>query len=306
MVAPAPGSLETASVLAVGARGDWVPSPATRQGALRVGVTYYADVHRKARNGEGFRITFTTDGAIFRHVDNLVEIPVSAGDKVFVDTLPVQHTDGVVDLLRRGVEVYYLRRLTLLAKRREELGPSKSAKNDIKALMTLDQRWFRKVSEDFLMMRRMIAAYRSLQRTHQQFANKYKTFSEVERLVLKPVIEIIERQMAILATQIAQEAEKRYPAYNRLVETLNIADNPAAKEALAEVLIFPEWRSWRRTRRYFGMWKRDRKTFFHRSKTTRCALERLTIHLKGHPIRGKDLYDVLRMIWRIQKTGTPA
>jgi len=25
-------------------------------------VRYYADVHRKARNGEGFRIAYTTDG----------------------------------------------------------------------------------------------------------------------------------------------------------------------------------------------------------------------------------------------------
>jgi hypothetical protein len=30
--------------------------------------------------------------------------------------LPVQHTDGAIELLRRGVEVYYLRRLTLLKK----------------------------------------------------------------------------------------------------------------------------------------------------------------------------------------------
>jgi hypothetical protein len=32
-------------------------------------VRYYADVHREARNGEGFRIAYTTDGVSFKHVD---------------------------------------------------------------------------------------------------------------------------------------------------------------------------------------------------------------------------------------------
>jgi hypothetical protein len=30
-----------------------------------------------------------------------------------MDTILPQHTDGAIELLRRGVEVYYLRRLTL-------------------------------------------------------------------------------------------------------------------------------------------------------------------------------------------------
>jgi len=42
-----------------GDSGDWGGR------ALR----YYADVHREAWNGEGFRITFTTDGVSFKHVD---------------------------------------------------------------------------------------------------------------------------------------------------------------------------------------------------------------------------------------------
>mgnify|MGYP007015360510 FL=1 len=35
-----------------------------------------------------------------------------------MDTLPLQHTDGAIGLLKRGVEVYYLRRPTMVAKRR--------------------------------------------------------------------------------------------------------------------------------------------------------------------------------------------
>jgi hypothetical protein len=77
-------------------------------------LKFYADVHRTKKNSERYRITYTTDGKAFRHVDSLGEIPSGPGDKLFMDTLPVQHTDGAIELLGRGVEVYYLRRLTCL------------------------------------------------------------------------------------------------------------------------------------------------------------------------------------------------
>jgi hypothetical protein len=43
---------------------------------------FFCDVHRRARNGEGYRITFTTYGVSFRHVDRFEDIPVRAGDKI--------------------------------------------------------------------------------------------------------------------------------------------------------------------------------------------------------------------------------
>ncbi|MDT7878932.1 MAG: hypothetical protein RQ862_10310 [Candidatus Caldarchaeales archaeon] len=93
----------------------------------------------------------------------------------------------------RGVEVYYLRGLTLLEKARGELKLPKSARGDIKALMSIEERWFRRVTEDFLVLRRMILAHRSLLRTHQQLLNKYRALSDVEREVLKPAISSIEK-----------------------------------------------------------------------------------------------------------------
>ncbi len=39
-----------------------------------MGLTYYCDVHRTRKNGEGFRITFTSDGVEFRHADGFEEI----------------------------------------------------------------------------------------------------------------------------------------------------------------------------------------------------------------------------------------
>jgi len=269
----------------------------------------YCDIHRTRKGGGGFKITFTTDGVTFREANDFTELSALTGDSVFVDTLPLNHTDKAVDLLRRGVEVYYLRRLTLLMRKREELGlSSKSAKSDIKAPMAIGDKWFRRVSEDFLVMRRMIAGYRSLNKSHQQLLNKSKALSEYERDALKPAIKIIEEQMSKLATEIAGEAGKRYPDYNKLVDVLGIAGNPTALEALAEVLL-PEWRSWSRIRAYFGAYPRQGQTRYHKSKEGRRALERLTISVKGSIKTADDLDDVLKRIWltlKAQKAGPPA
>jgi hypothetical protein len=53
-------------------------------------VKFYADIHRTKKSGEGFRITYTVDGKAFKHTDSFGEIPTGPGDKLFMDTLPVQ------------------------------------------------------------------------------------------------------------------------------------------------------------------------------------------------------------------------
>jgi hypothetical protein len=311
VAAPAPGSMNTTG-LSEGAGDGFgcLPSLDKAHAPMGKGIRrFFCDVHRRAKNGEGYRITFTTDGVTFKHVDGFAKIPVKAGDKVFADVIPLQHTDGAVELLRRGVEIYCIRRPTLIKEKREKLKLPKTVKGDIKALMSVDERWFRKLSEDFLIMRRMISAYRSLQRTHQQLENKCKALSEAEKYVLKPVIQALEDQMNEMAKKIAEEAGRRYPAHNKLVEELGIDGNLQAMEALAEVLVYPEWRSWRRTRNYFGLWPRDRKNRYHKSKTARQALERLTIAAKGYGVKGRDLEEILKTIWialKAQKTGPPA
>jgi hypothetical protein len=310
VAAPAPGSLNTASLVEGAGDGFGCLSSSDKAQALEgKGVKCFCDVHRKAKNGEGYRITFTTDGVTFNHVESFAEIPVKAGDKVFVDVLPLQHTDDAIGLLRRGVELYCLRRLTLIEKKRVELKLPKTTRGDIKALMSIEEQWFRKLSEDFLIMRRMISAHRSLQRTHQQLENKCKALSEAEKYTLKTAIKALENQMNEMAKKIAEEAVRRYPAYNKLVTELGIDGNLQAMEALAEVLVYPEWRSWRRTRNYFGLWPRDRKNRYHKSKTARQALERLTIAFKGYGVKGRDLDEVLKTIWltlKTQKTSPPA
>ena len=308
MVAPAPGSPEKTSVLAVGARGERVPSPAARQGVQGRRIIY-ADVHRTGKNGEGFRITYTTDGVAFKHVDNFTDIPAKAGDKVFVDVLPLQHTDGAIELLRCGVEVYYLRRTTLIAKRREEMKLPKSARGDIKALMSIEERLFRKVSEDFLVMRRrMIAAYRSLMKTRQQLINKAEALSENERDTLKPAIKTIEEQIEVMAAKIAEESGRRYPAYDKLVDELGIRGGLSSMEVLAELLTYVDFVNspLRRLKKLLGLYKpvrsRKKKQWRIYDGGLRQALNRLAVSYYGTIPNGRMCWQLTR---RLKELLTP-
>jgi len=242
----------------------------------------YADVHRTRRNGERFLITYTSDGIDFKQADGFEEMPAGPGDRVFVDVLPLQHTEGVIGLLRRGVEIYYLRRLTLIARKREELRLPKTERGDIKALMAIDGKWFRRVTEDFLVMRRMVVTYRSLMGTYQQFMSKYMAVSEEERRVLRPVVKALEQQMEELAERIAEEAGRRYPAYNRLVEELKLHDSLTSREALAEIIVYLDpSKGFRKTANLFGLFKpvRGKKKIY--SRHLRKALQRLTASVNG-------------------------
>jgi hypothetical protein len=283
------GSGASAAGPAVGDKGE---------GAKR-GKRFYCDVHRK-RDDSGYRITYTTDGENFRHVDSPSEVPVGPGDQVYVDTIPIIHTDGFIGLLRRGAEVYYLRRLSMIEVMRQRLNiKSKSAKADIKALMAIDDKWFRRVDEDFLMMRRMIAAYRSLLKTHQRLLNMSKAVSEMERRILREEIRFNEKRIRKLAEIISEEAGRRYPAYNRLVEELGLrGDNHLlAREALVEVLAYVDFgKSFRRVRGYLRLYRRRSRSKLY-NHGVRWALTRLTIALTGAKLKARKQEKLLKTIW---------
>jgi hypothetical protein len=268
-------------------------------------LKFYADVHKTKKNSEGYRITYTTDGTTFKHIDCFDEIPAGPGDKLFTDTLPPQHTDGAIELLRRGVEVYYLRRLTLLKKVRREHKLPKNTRGDIKALMKIEERWFRRVTEDFLVMRRMITAYRTMTRMHQQLLNKYKALSDAEREVLKPAIPSIEKQMLEMARMIAEEADKRYPAYNKLVDELGIRGNIKAQEALAELMTYLDpSKGFRKTSNLLGLFKPIRGGRKIYSGHLRRALQRLTASANNTTVfqlTARMEKEVLSRVWRIYR-----
>jgi hypothetical protein len=272
-------------------------------------LKFYADVHRTKKNSERFRITYTTDGKAFRHVDSFSEIPAGPGDKLFMDTLPVQHTDGTIELLRRGVEVYYLRRLTLLKKVRGEHKLPKSARGDIKALMSIEERWFRRVTEDFLVLRRMILAYRSLLKTHQQLLNKYKALSEAEKGVLRPAISSIEKQLEEMAKKIDEEAGRRLPAYNMLLEGLGIDGSLAGREALAELLTYADFvdSSLRGLKRLMGLYrpiKSSRKEYWRiYDGRLHLAVTRLSMAYYRTRPTGRQCWELVKKIRQLVVTA---
>jgi hypothetical protein len=285
-------------------KGDESALPIEGKGVRR----FFCDVHRRAKNGEGYRITYTTDGITFRHTDRFAEIPATTGDKVFVDTLPLNHTDDAMELLRHGVEIYCLRRLTLIKERREKLGLPKTVRGDIKTLMTVERRRFRKLSEDFLIMRRMISAYRSLQRTHQQLENKCKALSEAEKYALKPAIKALESQMNEMAKKIAGEAGRRYPVYNKLVEELGIDGKVSAMEALAELVVYLDpIKGFRKTVNLLGLFKRIRGRKKIYDGRLRGALQRLTVstnNIRSLQLTARMEKEILAKIWRTYRQET--
>jgi hypothetical protein len=273
------------------------------------GVKYFCDVHRRAKNGEGYRITYTTDGITFKHTDRFAEIPATTGDKVFVDTLPLNHTDDAIELLRHGVEIYCIRRLTLIKERREKLKLPKTARGDIKVLMTIEERWFRKLSEDFLIMRRLVSAYRSLQRTHQQLENKCKALSEAEKYALKPAIKALEDQMDEMASKIAEEAGRRYPAYNNLIEELGIDGKVSAMEALAELVTYIDFvkSPLRGLKKLLGLYRpvrsKRRKYWKIYDGRLRQAVDRLAMAYYKTVPNGRQCWQLIRQIRQLLTTN---
>jgi hypothetical protein len=272
-------------------------------------LKFYADVHRTKKNSERFRITYSTDGITFRHVDSFSEVPAGPGDELFMDTLPPQHTDGSIELLRKGVEVYYLRRLTLIEKVRGELKLPTRARGDIKALMRIEERWFRRVTEDFLVLRRMILAHRSLSKTHQQLMNKYRALSEAEREVLKPAISSIEKQMEEMAKKIDEEAGRRLPAYNVILEGLGINDGLAGREALAELLTYADFvdSSLRGLKKLLGLYKptSSSRTDYWKlyDGKLRYAVHRLAMAFYNNRPNGRQCWELVKKIKQLVVTA---
>jgi hypothetical protein len=181
-------------------------------------------------------------------------------------------------------------------------------KNGLKLTGPIEEQWFRKLSEDFLIMRRMISAYRSLQRTHQQLENKCKALSEAEKYALKPAIKALESQMNEMAKKIAGEAGRRYPVYNKLVEELGIDGKVSAMEALAELVVYLDpMKGFRKTVNLLGLFKRicGRKKIY--DGRLRRALQRLTAstnNILSLRLTARMEKEILAKIWRTYRQET--
>ncbi|MEM0482589.1 MAG: hypothetical protein QXM16_06875 [Nitrososphaerota archaeon] len=306
------GAAARPSGRASGGRGDTLGREKRR---------FFADIHRMAdknrsrKSEENFHV-YTVDGINFAKTRKITDIPAGEGDELYVDTIPVELTDEFVEVLRRGVRVFYVRRLTLFRLMYQKLGiKTKSAKNDVKVLMALESKWFREVDEGFLVMRRLVSGYRCLVKSHVSLTNMMRASSGVGRNVLKFVVKSLEEQMNAIAEIIVSEAEKRYPYFNKVVEVIGITgeNHLLAREALAEIMPYIErTRSFSRLKNFFGLFKARRGVNKFYSKTARYALSRLTAAvLKNTHHRARDEERILQMIWTTvketrERLGAPA
>jgi hypothetical protein len=185
-------------------------------------------------------------------------------------------------------------------------------KGDIKALMNIEERWFRRVTEDFLLvMRRMILTHRSLSKTRQQLMNKYRALSDVEREVLKPAISSIRKQLEEMAKKITEEAGKRYPAYNVLLEGLGIDGSLAGREALAELLTYADFvnSSLRELKKLLGLYKptsSSRREYWRRiynGRLHRAVIRLAMTYYKNRP-SGRQCWELVKKVKQLVVTAS--
>ncbi|MEM1965661.1 MAG: hypothetical protein QXH12_06060 [Candidatus Caldarchaeum sp.] len=275
-----------------------------------MGGRFFADIHRLANKKRGRKTeenfhTYSIDGENFSRVRRITDIPAEADDELYVDTVPVELTDEFIELLKRGVRVLYLRRATVLAKKREELGFSKTARNDVRAMMQIEPRWFFEADESYLVIRRLAARFRSLQRTYLSYLNRARALSDAEKKILMKTVKSVEESMMETASSIVSEAERRYPCFNKVVEELGITgeNHLIAREALAEITPYIErTKSFKRLKKFFGLFEAKKGVNKIYSKPARHALSRLTAAvLKNTYHRARDEEQLLKRIWKTVK-----
>jgi hypothetical protein len=225
--------------------------------------------------------------------------------RLYVDVIPIELTDEFVEVLWRGVKVFYLRRLALISIKREELGLKKNSRSDLKALMSIEPRWFSEVDEGFLVMRRMVAAYRGLLRDRKSMVNRMKGLGDDEKEVYQETVDSLDRQIDKMARLVADEACRRIPVYNKVVEVMEINGDSyvRARAALAELIPYViRSTSYHSLRRFCGLFKgrKGRDKFY--SKTSRAALSRLTSAILNNKHRAADEERILRRIWVTART----
>jgi hypothetical protein len=111
-----------------------------------------------------------------------------------------------------------------------------------------------------------------------------------------------------MAKQIAEEAGRRYPAYKRLVEELDIDGNTTAMEALAEILTYLDpSKGFRKASNLLGLFKpiRGKKKIY--DGRLRQALQRITSSANNvTPLQmtAKTEKQTLHKIWKTYRQET--
>jgi hypothetical protein len=146
-------------------------------------------------------------------------------------------------------------------------------------------------------------------KTHQQLLNKYRALSEAEREVLKPAISSIEKQLEEVAKKITEEAGKRYPAYNMLLEGLGIDGSLAGREALAELLTYADFvdSSLRELKKLLGLYKptsSSRREYWRLyDGKLRYAVNRLAMAFYNNRPNGRQCWELVKQIKQLVVTA---
>ena len=268
---------------------------------------FFADVHRLADKGwkkkseENFHV-YTVDGLDFSIALRVTDIPAKAGDELYVDVTPVELTDDFIELLRRGVRVYRLRRLDKLPNYRNGV---KSARNDVLAMMSMDTTMFKEVSADFLEMSRLASEYRgvslslkqAIQRRTNSGKQKFKDYTkDINRL---------KSQKNKLARKIISLAKQKHSYFNYLTRVLGIdtRDSLYGRAALAILLNYVDFsRGLRKILVYVGNYYPHHGRYNKIVKEAAQSLA-MSVFKKRHKPRGKEIRQVLKTIRRALMAG---
>jgi hypothetical protein len=134
--------------------------------------------------------------------------------------------------------------------------------------------------------------------------------SEAEKGVLRPAISSIEKQMEEMARMIAEEAGKRYPAYNMLLKGLGIDGSLAGREALAELLTYADFvdSSLRGLKKLLGLYKptSSSRTDYWKlyDGKLRYAVHRLAMAFYNNRPNGRQCWELVKKIRQLVVTAS--
>lgn len=268
---------------------------------LSEGRRFYVDVHRLAgRNRSGniekFHV-YSADGIDFGKARRITEVPVRAGDELFVDVIPVELTDDFLELLRRGVKVFRLTRLDLLPQRRED---DKTAVNDIQAMMKIEEIFY-KVDSNILKLRKLMQLYRQTSKM-LKFAKQAMADSG-DHEHFRAIVNALRRHKNAFAKEIIKLAENSVPGYITAVDAPKLSKNSlCGKVALAEILTHVDFRrSLKAILAYIGL-SAVRKSGNIRLLESAISLTASVKKTRGK-VRAKDIRETIKTIRTVLAGG---
>lgn len=245
---------------------------------------FYVDVHANGRR----KLHVVFDGMRFFKVGRLTDIPLEAGDVLYMDVLSQTIYEDVLNLLSKGVKVYRLRRTYTIKEFRSHMSFEKTDENDAKLLSSIGEEHFTEVTVPFIELMKLLDEYYiylHALKTLRQHKNSSEQFHEA-RLAIR-------RGKDRLAKEIVKKAEDVIPEYRKLCETLRLSYY--GKVALADLLLHVDFsRKLRKILCYVGLYKPNNGRYNHRMKKATISLA--ISHYRKHRLKAREARLLLKTI----------